>query len=45
MEMRFFIKFVVSERSNMRGQIKIGIYADADRNTNTDIKINLLLVT
>lgn len=45
MGMGFFIKFVVSRRSNMRGQIKMGTYAGADRIINTDIKINLLLVT
>jgi hypothetical protein len=44
-EIGFFIKFVVSGRSNMKGPIKMGIYAGADRTTNTDIKINLLLVT
>lgn len=45
MEMEFFIKVVVSGRSHMRGQIKMGIYAGPDRTTNADIKRNLLLVT
>lgn len=45
MGMGFFIIFVVSGELNRRGQIKVGIYAGTDRIINTDIKINLLLVT